>query len=298
VMSTTAGDKKARRYPRLGLSFPTPLKGNGVPISGRELIEGAQQIEELGFHGIWIADAVGRGYFAPDPLVGLAAVAGATRRVELGTCILQVPLANPITLARRILSTALVGGGRLAVGVGAGSTAADFEAVGADFGGRFGSLEEALNIMKALWSGERVAAAQLDPWPNMLGGPPVLIGAWTGRWIERAASEFDGWIGSGAKAGSTRPDGSYRQATWDAVAAAVQRFRSHGGRRAILASVVADLDGDETAEPDRPVNLRCPPDEARRRLRRLTELGFDDVVVVSANRSQDHVASLAALTES
>jgi alkanesulfonate monooxygenase SsuD/methylene tetrahydromethanopterin reductase-like flavin-dependent oxidoreductase (luciferase family) len=286
----------ARELPRLGISFPTPIKGNGVPVSGAELIEGAQEIEELGFYGIWIADAIGRGYFSPDPLVGLAAVAGATRRLELGTCILQVPLANPVTLARRILSVALVAGGRLVVGVGAGSTVADFEAVGADFGGRFKSLDDALVTMKALWQGEQVGAAQLDPWPNMLGGPPILVGAWAGKWIERAASDLDGWIGSGAKAGSTRPDGSYRQATWERVEAAVQRFRSCGGRRAILASVVADLDGEGSAEPDRPVDLRCPPDEARRRLRRLAQIGFDDIVVVSANRSPDHVASLADLT--
>src|SRR6185503_14447855 len=99
--------------------------------------------------------------------------------------------------------------------------------------------------MQALWRGERVGAAQLDPWPDMLGGPPILIGTWGGKWVERAAKEFDGWIGSGGKAGATRPDGSFAPAAWERVESAVTRFRSAGGRRAILASVGADLDADD-----------------------------------------------------
>jgi alkanesulfonate monooxygenase SsuD/methylene tetrahydromethanopterin reductase-like flavin-dependent oxidoreductase (luciferase family) len=281
--------------PRLGLSFPTPIPGNGTPVGPAELIDGAQRIEELGFHSIWIADSMGRGYFAPDPLVGLAAIAGATRRVELGTCILQVPIANPVLLARRVLTTCMAAGDRFLLGVGAGSTERDFDAAGAPFADRFQTLERSLSVMQALWRGEQVDAARLDPWPDMLGGPPVLIGTWGGKWVERAAEEFDGWIGSGGKAGSTRRDGTFPRAAWERVESAMARFRAHGGKRAVLASVVADLDADEPAGPDDPIHLLCPPDEARRRLQRLAQLGFDDVVVVSRNRSPDHLGALADL---
>jgi alkanesulfonate monooxygenase SsuD/methylene tetrahydromethanopterin reductase-like flavin-dependent oxidoreductase (luciferase family) len=269
--------------PRVGLSFPTPAPTSGVPVSGIELTDGARRIEELGFGGIWMADVVGRGHFMLDPLVGLAAVAGATHRLELGTCILQVPLANPVALARRVLSAALVADGRFVLGVGAGSTAADFQAVGCDFKSRFDALGQSLDIMKRLWEGERVGNADLDPWPQMLGGPPVLIGAWGGKWVERAAREFDGWIGSGA------------HSTWRKVEDAIGRFRRCGGRRAVLVSVVTDLDGDEPAEADQPVHLRCSPDEARRRLQRLARLGFDDVVLIDANRSENHLQALAEI---
>jgi alkanesulfonate monooxygenase SsuD/methylene tetrahydromethanopterin reductase-like flavin-dependent oxidoreductase (luciferase family) len=269
--------------PRLGVSFPTPAPNRGVPVSGPELIEGAQHIEELGYAGIWMADVIGRGHFLLDPLIGLAAVAGATSRLELGTCILQVPLANPVSLARRVLTTALVAPDRFVLGVGAGSTPADFAAVGQDFQSRFTTLDQSLATMRRLWNGERVGAAQLDPWPDGLGGPPVLIGAWGGSWVERAAEEFDGWIGSGA------------HATWGQVERAMARFRAAGGGRAVLVSVIADLDGDGPDGPDASVNLRCPPDQARQRLERLGELGFDDVVMISANPSSDHLAALVQL---
>jgi alkanesulfonate monooxygenase SsuD/methylene tetrahydromethanopterin reductase-like flavin-dependent oxidoreductase (luciferase family) len=252
-------------------------------VTGAELIAGAQRIERLGFSGLWMADVIGRGHFLLDPLIGLASVAGATRRLELGTCILQVPLANPVMLARRVLSAALVADGRFVLGVGAGSTEADFDATGRDFQARFRTLEESLATMKRLWNGEQAGQARLDPWPQMVGGPPVLIGAWGGSWIERAAADFDGWIGSGA------------HSTWRKVENAVDRFRSKGGKRAVLVSVVADLEQSETAGADKPVHLRCPADEARRRLERLAEIGFDDVVVISANPDPGHIDALAQL---
>jgi alkanesulfonate monooxygenase SsuD/methylene tetrahydromethanopterin reductase-like flavin-dependent oxidoreductase (luciferase family) len=183
VTATVAGTgrtEERRLLPRVGISFPTPMPTGGVPLTGRELIEGAQHIEELGFHGIWMADVIGRGYFCLEPLTGLAAVAGATRSLELGTGILQVPLSEPVGLARRVLTAALAADGRLVLGVGAGSTPADFEAVGSNFERRFKVFDESLSTIKALWRGERVGGARLDPWPAMLGGPPVLIGSWVG----------------------------------------------------------------------------------------------------------------------
>jgi hypothetical protein len=137
--------------------------------------------------------------------------------------------------------------------------------------------------MKSLWAGQRVGQAQLDPWPAMLGGPPVLIGTWGGKWIERAAAEFDGWIGSGA------------HGTWEVVASAARRFGAAGGKRAVLVSVIADLDEKGPAGARDPVDLRCPPEEARRRLGRLAEHGIDDVVLIDANRRPGHLEELAKL---
>jgi hypothetical protein len=60
-------------------------------------------------------------------------------------------------------------------------------------------------------------------------------------------------------------------------------------------SVIADLDADGSAGPGDSVNLRCSPEEATRRLRRLAELGFDEVVVMSANPGAGHLDALAEL---
>ena len=176
-----------------------------------------------------------------------------TSRIELGTGVLQIPLRNPVDLAHRILTTHLMSGGRLRLGVGAGSTAADFAALGMDFPSRFRRLDEDLSTMKKLWAGERVGEAQLGTWPAAAGGPPIFIGSWAGsRWIERAAREFDGWVGSGARS------------SWQKVTDGIARFRSLGGKRAILTNVVVRLDSP-TASPEGPDDPVRPGLPARHR---------------------------------
>jgi len=267
----------------VGICFPTPIPCNGTPVTGDELLAGAKRIEELGFAGIWMPDVMGRGYFALDPLVGLAAVAAVTDRVELGTSIVQAPLSDAASLARQALSAALVGRGRFVLGVGAGSTRLDFEITGRDYDRRFQIFEEHVQAIRSLWAGEQTGAGRLEPWPELAGGPPVLIGSWEGGWIERAAAEFDGWIGSGA------------HCSWDQLEAAAKRFRQAGGRRAVLASVVADLDQRGAAGPDDRVDLRCPSKEALSRLNRLVDYGIDDVILMDSNRQAGHLERLAEL---
>jgi len=212
-----------------------------------------------------------------------------TRRIELGTGVLQVPLRNPVELAQRVLTTHLVSGKRLRLGVGAGSTAADFAALGLDFTARFRRLNESLSIMRRLWAGESVDGASLGPvWPAALGGPPVLIGSWAGsRWIERAAREFDGWIGSGARS------------SWRALREGIPRFRDFGGKRAVVTNVEVDLDCATPSPdgPDDPCDLKCPRAVARERLHRLRELGFDDVVLVPRHHDAEHLQELRALAD-
>src|SRR3989475_5242555 len=127
----------------------------------------------------------------------------------------------------------------LVVGVGAGSTKADFDAVGVDFDTRMQQMEEALALMRRLWQGEKVGPAQLNPWPAALGGPKLLIGSWAGsRWIPRAAKDFDGWIGSGAPG---------RVA---ALRGGIQRLRQAGGQRAIATNIPGGLEAPTPPLPE------------------------------------------------
>jgi alkanesulfonate monooxygenase SsuD/methylene tetrahydromethanopterin reductase-like flavin-dependent oxidoreductase (luciferase family) len=254
---------------RFGIALPG---GGGAALAPSGLADAARQIEAAGFESAWVFDAIGRGSLLPDPLTALAIAATVTREVELGTGILQVPLRNPVELAQRVLTTHLASGGRLRLGVGSGSTAGDFAALGLDFASRFRVLDESLATMRRLWAGERVGDASLAPvWPAAAGGPPVLIGSWAGsRWIVRAAKEFDGWVGSGARS------------TWGLLKRGIERFRELGGKRAVVTNVVVDLE-QTTASPDGPgdpCDLKCPREVARERLRRLLALGFDDIVMV------------------
>jgi alkanesulfonate monooxygenase SsuD/methylene tetrahydromethanopterin reductase-like flavin-dependent oxidoreductase (luciferase family) len=272
---------------RFGIALPG---GGGVPLAPSGLADAARNIEGAGFASAWTFDAIGRGWLLPDPLTALAIAGTVTRDIELGTGILQVPLRNPVELAQRVLTTHLASGGRLRLGVGSGSTAGDFAALGLDFASRFRVLDESLTIMRRLWAGERVGDASLTPvWPAAVGGPPILIGSWAGsRWIVRAAKEFDGWVGSGARS------------TWGLLRQGITRFRELGGKRAVVTNVVVDLEQKtpSAAGPDDPFDLKCPRDVARERLHHLVRLGFDDVVLVVRRHDPGSLKELRDLTDS
>ena len=83
------------------------------------------------------------------------------------------------------------------LGIGSGSTAEDFAACEADYERRMATFARRGVELRALLRGEDVQGRNLHPWAAVGQGPPVLIRSWAGsRWIERAATEFDGWVGS------------------------------------------------------------------------------------------------------
>jgi len=149
---------------RLGMVLPVAAPG-GKPLGPGDLAEGARRLESAGFDSVWAFDAIGRGFALPDALIAVSVASAVTTSVEVGTGVLQVPLRNPVELANRVLTAHLVSGGRLVLGVGAGSTKADFDAVGADFDGRR-ALQEGLTTMRRLWAGESVGSARLTPRPS------------------------------------------------------------------------------------------------------------------------------------
>jgi len=270
---------------RLGIAPPLSGRDRPVPPTAEQLAATAALIERLGFDSLWTFDSISRGFILPDPLTAIAVAAASTKRIELGTGVLQVPLRRPVELAHRVLTVHALSSGRLVLGVGAGSTAQDFEAVGVDFTKRMALMDEALGVMRRLWRGEKVGAAALEPWPSTLGGPPVLIGSWAGsRWIPRAATEFDGWVGSGARSTGAK------------LEQGIKRFRAAGGTRAIATNIHADLSAsNELLDPDGPFHLRCNAADAAERLRWLAGLGFDEAVLVPRAADEATLGPLRAL---
>ena len=234
----------------------------------------ARRVEAAGFPGIWVGDSLGRGRPTLDPLTELAALAAVTERVELGISVLQLPLRNPIELAHRVQSVQALSGNRLRLGVGSGSTRADFELLGYDYDHRFGAMKRSLQTMRRVWHGEPVNnGGTLSLWPGCEGGPPILMGAWRSpRWITFAAQECQGWTPSG------------RFSNWDDLEHGMRIFREAGGTRAVVANIAVDFDNRPETAPLAelaPCSLVCPADEARRRLLRFRDLGFDEVLLVS-----------------
>jgi len=252
------------------VTAPQPLK-SAVSVAAR-LQEFGRLTEKLGFAGLWMTDSMGRGSASLDPLSLLATVAPITRKIELGTCVLQLPLRHPVELAQRVMSLDVLAEGRLILGVGAGSTEADFLAVQADYSRRFKALKENLDVMLRTWRGEGVFGPSLTPWPGHEKGPPIFLGAWhSKRWIQFAANQCRGWLASGI------------YSSIDDVTAGVKKFRAAGGDRVILANVFTDLRAQPVRHPliDRAkINLVCSPDEAQDRLEDIAKSGIDDLLLI------------------
>lgn len=258
---------------RLGISLPTRRADFGPP-SAAEVMESARMAERLGFEGIWVGDAIARvSWPYPDPLGWLAVAAAGTERVELGTSVLQVPLRHTAELAQRFMTLHALSGGRFTAGVGSGSTRGDFEANGVAYEDRFRLLASALPELRKLCRGE----GGLTPWTGDEAGPRMLIGSWhSGRWVERAARDYDGWI---ASAFAT----SFRE-----LREGIQRYRDFGGKRALVSTITVNLRGASSAfDENERFTLECGPTEAAERLARLAELGYDDALLVRPNYSPE-----------
>jgi alkanesulfonate monooxygenase SsuD/methylene tetrahydromethanopterin reductase-like flavin-dependent oxidoreductase (luciferase family) len=266
-----------------------PLPGDDGSGVVERIATFGQRVEALGFSGLWVTDAFGRGSATVDPLLQLSALCATTKTIELGTCVLQVPLRHPVELAHRAQTLHLLSRGRFRFGVGAGSTRADFETIEADFDARFKTLTKSLDIMHRTWRGEAVFGPGLTVWPGTEAGPPLILGAWRNRhWINLAATRLQGWMASGIF--SEISD----------VEQGIQMYRKAGGRRVLLANVFADLRPIPIFAERRgrvKIHLICPPAEARERLKRLEQLGLDDVLLVCPFEDPDQLEMIRALAD-
>lgn len=217
------------------------------------LLEQARTLESEGFDSLWVAQAAGRGMMLPDPLLALAAAAGATQRPRLGTAVLQLPLYHPPQLAHQLFSLMHLAGDRLRIGVGAGSTESDFRVFGRDFDSRFARFDANLAALRGLLAKGSGDGVDLSPWPDVLGGPPLLYGTWE-KGVARAAREFSGWIASAM------------HRTTGQVVDALQRYRQSGGDTAIVSSILLGPEQESGAH--------------RKRLDVFAEAGFDEAVVM------------------
>ncbi len=247
----------------------------------------ARRVEELGFYGLWVTDAFARGKPTLDPLILLGGLATQTSRIELGTCVVQVPLRHPVEHAHRVQTLNALSGGRFRFGVGSGSTRHDFDAVQMDYDARFKTLTAYLEVMRRVWAGEPVYGPALSVWPGTEGGPPVLLGAWRSeRWINLSAKVLQGWIASGI------------HTSWEDLAIGLKMFRDAGGSRAVLANIFTDF-RDHPAPPPfshvPKISLFCSLREAKDRLRRLEDLGIDDALLVVPSDDPGQLEAIAEL---
>jgi alkanesulfonate monooxygenase SsuD/methylene tetrahydromethanopterin reductase-like flavin-dependent oxidoreductase (luciferase family) len=162
----------------------------------RFLVDTAVEAERLGFQSVWAGDSLlarPRG----EPLTLLAAVAGATKRVRLGTAVLLPLLRRPVQLAHVLVTLDRASQGRLIVGVGPGAdvpgTRQELAAVDMPADGRVTALLKAIDRCRELWRDED-PGMWLLPRPFTPGGPPLWVGAHGPRMLREAGTRFEGWL--------------------------------------------------------------------------------------------------------
>lgn len=181
-----------------------PNYGDGASADGVARV--AEAAEELELDSVWATEHVLVAADAPAefgrvlaPLPTLAWLAARTMRVGLGTSILILPLHNPIHVAKEAATLQELSGGRLRLGVGIGWHEDEFGFLGESFADRSRRADEALRLIRALWSGERsfqgrywsFEDASFAPLPDP--PPPIWVGGRSERALRRAREHGAVW---------------------------------------------------------------------------------------------------------
>jgi probable F420-dependent oxidoreductase len=162
--------------------------------------------EALGFEALAVNDHL----LFPRPWLdgptALSSVLAATGHMDLMTTVALPVIRGPVALAKSMAAIDILSGGRLIVGVGPGSSARDYAAVGITFEERWKRLDEAVETLRALWheNGPPFEGAfystrgiVAEPRPLRQPNPPVWIGSWgSDAGLRRTARLGDGWLAS------------------------------------------------------------------------------------------------------
>jgi probable F420-dependent oxidoreductase len=162
-----------------------------------------ETVEAQGWDSVWFSDRIVGAAPVIDPIVGMAVAASRTTRMQLGTGVLLMSMRSPVIMARALATLDVLSEGRLVVGVGIGQGAnTEYDAMGVGKENRGQRLDEAIQVMRRLWSEESVSfqgrflklqEANVSPKP-VRGSIPIWIGGRTEAAYQRAGRMGDGWL--------------------------------------------------------------------------------------------------------
>ena len=234
----------------IGCTLPT----SGGTSDPGALVGLAQTAEDLGFDSVWLADHVvipehiASAYpYSPDgrfptpatqpylePLAVLCYLAGATRRIRLGTHVLILPYRHPLLTAKMVSTIDNLSGGRFDLGIGVGWMREEFLALGLEeryFTRRGAATDEQLRILKTVWT-EDVASFDGEfyrfdrlgalPHPVQKPHPPIWVGGHSPAAMRRTARFGDGWLPIGGRPPADLPPPAVA-AGWATIRAEAER---------------------------------------------------------------------------
>ncbi len=193
------------RAVKFALAIPQVFSQPQVDTAGLQTFLG--RAEALGYHSVWAQEQILGAAGSLEPVTLLAYAAALTRRVRLGVAVFLTPLRSPVQLAKSLGSVDQLSGGRLIVGVGLGGRTDIYPAFGISAERRVRRFTEGLQVMKRLWTEERVTHkgdfwtldnVAMAPKPVQKPHPPIWFGARHPDAVRRAVAHGDGFIGAGS----------------------------------------------------------------------------------------------------
>jgi probable F420-dependent oxidoreductase len=288
---------------RIGLGLGTQtLAGDAERFPGF-----VDALEARGFDSLWLSERLTGP--APDPLVALAMAAGRTHQLKLGTSVLVVPGRNPVVLAKELATLDRLSGGRLLPAVGLGAPVpAEHRAFGVERGQRAGLFDEAVGLIRRLWTeddvhhdGEHFHLDGVTLRPRPLQDPvDMWLGGTSPSELRRTGRLGDGWLPSFTVPAEVEAG----WATITEVAAQHDRAieREHLGvlviyTRGELPDPIAQVVASRRPELDPREVVPQGIDGLRRQLERFIAVGASKFVVVPLADPDDWDAELTDLAE-
>jgi probable F420-dependent oxidoreductase len=278
---------------KIGIGLPNTTPG----AEGDTLIEWARRADQLGFSSL---ATIGRiAYPGFEELITLAAAAAVTNRVGLLTNILLGPTRNPVLLAKEAASIDRISGGRLTLGLGVGFREDDYQAVEESFHDRGRRMDQMIETMRAVWSGEaELSDRPVGPRPTRTTGIPILIGGTSERALQRTIRYGDGWTAGGSSPDQVGPFADRVRAAWkDAGRQGEPRIvalsyfalgdEAESRARASLTDYYGEF-GNQMVQ-----FIPKSPDALRETVKRFEEVGVDELVLDPTIPDPDQVNGVA-----
>ncbi|OBK24682.1 LLM class F420-dependent oxidoreductase [Mycobacterium asiaticum] len=210
--------------------------------SGSGIATVAGAAEKAGFHGFGFTDHPAPsqrwldagGHDALDPFAALGFAAAHTTTLRLIPNVVVLPYRNPFVVAKSGMTLDLLSGGRFTLAVGVGYLKKEFAALGVDYDERAELFEEALEVIRAVWTGDDITyegkhftarGITAHPRPSSQPHPPIWIGGNTAAARKRVAEHGDGWCPFAAPAGLARTAGTAVIDSVDALASGIDDMR-------------------------------------------------------------------------
>jgi probable F420-dependent oxidoreductase len=204
---------------QLGLRLP---QTGASQVSKEKIIHLAEEADSAGLHSLWVLERLiwpinpqdpypgskdgkfpNDWQYILDPIETLTFVASKTKRIKLGTSVVDMLFHNPLILSKRFITLDILSNGRAIAGLGIGWARDEYQASGIPFKNRGDRADEYLHLLKKIWNnnivefdGEYygVPPSKIGPKPLQKPRIPIYLGGYSEKTFARIANHADGWI--------------------------------------------------------------------------------------------------------